>query len=452
MQHGGLNAQSALEGIAPPPEIARVVVELPLETPLDYHIPPDLRTGCRIGQRVLVPLAKRQILGYIVGLASTSTVADLKELVEILDETPLLTPALLQLTRWIAEYYLCPWGQVLKAAVPEGFRVQTEAVYTLTTQAQDHPETWPQGRAGEVLQCLAHHGAQRQHELERLLEVQELAPWLRRLEQQGLVLRQQQRLAPKTQPRLVTVIRLRLSCAEAEALRQQLQQRSPNQAAVLALLQEQPVWELAALRQRCPGAPAAVKRLASRAAVDVTQVEKMRAVVPAAPMVATSPPTLNQAQQQALWQIETRLASAESATPVLLYGVTGSGKTEVYIRAIAAALRQGKTALVLVPEIALTDQLVERFVARFASQIAVLHSGLSAGERFDEWRRLASGEARIAIGARSAVFAPLENLGLIVVDEEHDTSYKQEETPRYHARDVATVSYTHLTLPTIYSV
>src|SRR4051812_21095289 len=108
MQHGDLNARSALEEIAPPPAIARVVVELPLETPLDYRIPPDLRTGCRIGQRVLVPLGKRQVLGYIVGLSRTSTVADLKELVEILDETPLLTPALLQLTHWIAEYYLCP--------------------------------------------------------------------------------------------------------------------------------------------------------------------------------------------------------------------------------------------------------------------------------------------------------------------------------------------------------
>jgi primosomal protein N' (replication factor Y) len=147
---------------------------------------------------------------------------------------------------------------------------------------------------------------------------------------------------------------------------------------------------------------------------------------------------LNQAQQQALEQIEARLVASDS-TPVLLYGITGSGKTEVYMRAIATALRQGKTALVLVPEIALTDQLIQRFVARFASRIAVLHSGLSAGERFDEWRRLAGGAARIAIGARSAVFAPLLALGLIVVDEEHDTSYKQEETPRYNARDVAIV-------------
>src|SRR5262247_2938479 len=199
MQHGDLSTRSALVGIAPPPEIAQVVVELPLETPLDYRIPPDLLTGCCIGQRVLVPLAKRQVLGYIVGLAGTSSITDLKELVEILDETPLLTPALLRLSRWIAEYYLCPWGQVLKAAVPEGFRVQTEAVYALTATAQENPQAWPPGRAGEVLQSLAHHGAQRQHELERILGVPDIAAVLRRLQHQELLLRQQHRLAPKTQ-------------------------------------------------------------------------------------------------------------------------------------------------------------------------------------------------------------------------------------------------------------
>lgn len=437
MQHSGLTAQCALEGIDTP-AIAQVAVELPLEAPLDYRIPQDLRPACRVGQRVLVPVGKRQVLGYIVGLASSSTIADLKELVEILDDTPLVTPALLQLTRWIAEYYLCPWGQVLKAAVPEGFRVQTDAVYALTATAQDNPQVWPQGRAGEVLQSLAHRAGQRQHELERRLGVSDLASVLRRLQHQGLLLRQQQRLPPRTQPRLVTVVRLCLPPPAAYDLQQRLQQRSPSQAAVLAVFQAQPEWELSALRQRLPGAPAAVQRLAARAAVEVVQVEKLRAVVPAPPMLAAPPHTLNQAQQHALWHIESRLAAADS-TPVLLYGVTGSGKTEVYMRAIGTALHQGKTALVLVPEIALTDQLVERFVARFASHIAILHSGLSAGERFDEWRRLACGEARIAIGARSAVFAPLNNLGLVVVDEEHDTSYKQEETPRYNARDVAIV-------------
>src|SRR5262249_43049068 len=186
---GNTHHGSVLEGIATQqtPEIAEVVVELPLETPLDYRIPQDLRTSCQTGQRVLVPVGKRQILGYIVGLTSTSPVADLKDLIEVLDDTPLLTPALLQLTRWIAEYYLCPWGQVLKAAVPEGFRVQTEAVYNLMAQAQDNPQAWPQGRAGEVLQYLADHGGQGQHALERKLEVPDLTPVLRRLQHQGLL-------------------------------------------------------------------------------------------------------------------------------------------------------------------------------------------------------------------------------------------------------------------------
>src|SRR5262249_32139655 len=296
MQHSGLTAPVALERLETP-AIAQVAVELPLEAPLDYRIPQDLRPSCQVGQRVLVPVGKRQVLGYIVGLTSTSPVTDLKELVEVLDDTPLLTPALLQLTRWIADYYLWSWGQVLKAAVPEGFRVQTEAVYGLTAMAQENQPAWPQGRAGEVLQSLAHHGAQRQHELERMLGVPDIAAVLRRLQHQELLLRQQHRLAPKTQPRLVTVVRACLSPADAHALQQQLQQRSPSQAAILAVLQEQPEWEMPALRQRLPGAPMAVKRLATRAAVEIVQVEKMRAVVPVPPTLAAPPPTLNPAQQ-----------------------------------------------------------------------------------------------------------------------------------------------------------
>ncbi|MCZ6873520.1 MAG: primosomal protein N', partial [bacterium] len=143
-------------------------------------------------------------------------------------------------------------------------------------------------------------------------------------------------------------------------------------------------------------------------------------------------------QQQALQHIHAKL-SAPDGRPILLHGVTGSGKTEVYMQATRSILEQNKSALILTPEISLTGQLVERFAARYPAQVAVLHSGLSDGERFDEWRRLSGGHARIAIGARSAVFAPLPQLGLIIVDEEHDTSYKQEETPRYNARDVAIV-------------
>ncbi len=158
--------------------------------------------------------------------------------------------------------------------------------------------------------------------------------------------------------------------------------------------------------------------------------------------IATTNLVLNEEQTTALHMVQKGMADSESAKPILLHGVTGSGKTEIYLQAIKIALERGKNAIVLVPEISLTPQTVERFKSRFAEiqdGVAVLHSHLSEGERHDEWHKIHSGRARIVIGARSAVFAPLENLGLIVVDEEHETSYKQEEAPRYHARDVAVV-------------
>lgn len=421
------------------PSIAHVAVELPLDEPLDYGIPPTLRAQCCLGQRVLVPVGRRQVLGYIVGLADSSPHPTLKDLAELLDDTPLLTPSLLQLTRWIAQYYVCPWGQVIKAAIPEGFRVHSEVLYGLAAVLPTATtDTWPEGKAGALLAYLAAHGPTRQQELADALATPHLHALLQRLQTQGFLTRQQQQVAPRVRQRLVRVVRLRLPREAAQALQHQLQPRSPVQATVLALLQEQDTWELAALRVRLPQAAAAVKRLAQRAVVEILHVEKPRTVVAPAPASVSLPPPLTSDQEQALQHIEAKLAAPDT-TPVLLHGVTGSGKTEVYMRAIAMVLARGQTALVLVPEIALTEQLVERFVARFASRIAVLHSGLSAGERFDEWRRLAQGDAHIAIGARSAIFAPLQHLGLIIVDEEHDTSYKQEETPRYNARDVAVV-------------
>jgi primosomal protein N' (replication factor Y) len=422
--------------------VAQVALEQPLSTPLDYLVPESLSAACQLGQRVLVPLGPRHVQGYVVGLTPRSDlgVGALKPIVDVLDEVPLLTSALLTLTHWVADYYMCPWGLVLKAAVPQGFRVRSEAVYSLTPRAQADPSAWPGGRSASALQSLAEHGPQRRDELARTLEVDAkgLGPLLRRLQTAGWVAGEQQRQTPKVRQRMVAVVRLTLSPEAAEALRQEVASRAPKQADVLAQLIRQPLWELADLQARVPGARAAVQRLVQRGAVAMEQVEKRRSVIPKDVSGRDTLPRLSPAQQHAFQQIEVKLA-APDGVPVLLLGVTGSGKTEVYMRAIDTVLKQDKTALVLVPEISLTAQATERFTLRFGDRIAVLHSGLSAGERFDEWRRLARGEARIAIGARSAVFAPLPNLGLIIVDEEHDTSYKQEEAPRYHARDVAIV-------------
>jgi primosomal protein N' (replication factor Y) len=421
-----------------PPSIAQVAVERPVDTPLDYRIPPSLQPRCRVGQRVLVPLGPRLLQGYIVGLTATSAVEHLRELDDILDDAPLLTPELLRLTRWIADYYRCPLGLVIKAAIPSGFRIRSTAVYSLTPAADNHPRVWPGGQAGVLLHCLAEHGEQRREELARRLGSVNLPPLLRRLVQQGLVQTQQQRLPPSAQRRMVPCVRLRLPGDKSHTLLLQLQRQAPTQAAILQLLQQRSVWELAALRVHIPGATAAVKRLRQRGAVEVVHQEQMRQVAPLHDERPAAAPILNRAQQHAFERIKAKLDTPDG-TPVLLHGVTGSGKTEVYMQAIAENLRRHRTAVVLVPEISLTNQLVERFASRFPAQVGVLHSGLSAGERFDEWRRLSSGEARIAIGARSAVFAPLPHLGLLIVDEEHDASYKQEEAPRYNARDVAIV-------------
>ena len=420
------------------PCIAQVIVELPLDEPLDYHIPPALQGHCAVGQRVMVPVGHRELLGYIVALAAHSSVPDLKPLTEVLDETPVVSPDLLRLTKWVADYYLCAWGQVLKAAIPEGFRERSATVYDLTPEARQSLATWPAGRAGEVLRCLQRQGAARRQDLAKTVGAGSLAGLLRRLQDQGLVTQTRQRRAPKVRERTATMVRLLAGADAARTLVEQIRPRAPKQAQVLTCLLEQPACELKTLRRQVTGAAAAVKRLQQQGVVEAYQVEDLRRVVPSPPDQPAPQPVLNDAQRRALEQIEAKLA-APDGTPVLLHGITGSGKTEVYMRAIASVLRQGQSALVLVPEIALTEQSVQRFAARFASRLAVLHSGLSGGERFDEWRRLARGDVRIAIGTRSAVFAPLQRLGLIVVDEEHDTSYKQEEAPRYNARDVAIV-------------
>ncbi|ETX02187.1 MAG: hypothetical protein ETSY2_36070, partial [Candidatus Entotheonella gemina] len=362
--------------------VAKVALEQPLATPLDYRVPESLIAACQLGQRVLVPLGPRHVQGYVVALTPGSEVEAeaLKPIVDVLDdESPLLTPALLKLTRWVADYYMCPWGLVLKAAVPQGFRVRSEAVYRLTPQAQAEPSAWPGGRAASALQLLAEQGPQRRSELARKLDVdvKGIGPLLRRLETEGWVAGEQQRQAPKVRQRMVAVVRLTLSPEDAEALHQEVASRAPKQADVLSQLIQQPLWELADLQAQVPGARAAVQRLVQRGAVAMEQVEKMRSVIPKDVRSPDTLPRLNAAQQHAFQQIEVKLA-APDGVPVLLLGVTGSGKTEVYMRAIDTALKQDKTALVLVPEISLTAQATERFTMRFGDRIAVLHSGLSA--------------------------------------------------------------------------
>ena len=351
------------------PVIARVTLDLALSKEFDYLIPKELEEVVEVGARVKVPFARRQVLGCVTALLEDSPHPNLRPILKTIGRQSHVTPKILELARWLADYYCCPPEIALKTVLPEAVRKEKEGWREqLFVRALPAPETMPKlsKRQWEILEMAR---AAKEFPLQELLrQTSTTTLTLRRLEDKGLI-----HIAP------------------------QISERDPYAREIIL-----PTQALA----------------------------------------------LNAEQQRAVAEIIAAAeagAGADKPKPVfLLHGVTGSGKTEVYLQAISHALQRGQGAIVLVPEISLTPQTVERFKGRFSAGaartlVAVLHSHLSAGERHDEWHKIRQGRARIVIGARSAVFAPVDPLGLIIVDEEHENSYKQEESPRYHARDVAVV-------------
>ncbi|NOY52047.1 MAG: primosomal protein N' [Deltaproteobacteria bacterium] len=346
------------------PGIAKVVVP-GVRKIFHYTIPSSLRKSALPGIRVRISLGRRKTIGYLVSRIPESSVPKLKDISDVLDEAPLLTEEMLRLTRWISDYYLAPWGTVIRCVLPAGIdtvREKRERVYRMNLPA------------GEIRKQL---------------------------------------------PRL--------------------ERKTPAQVRVLkAFLASPGEYTSAFLRTRTGTGPDVLRRLVKNGFLCREERTVLRDPFAGEKPQQSSPPRLTKEQEKAVRQINGSLKEG-LFQPFLLHGVTGSGKTEVYLRAIETTLARGKEAIVIVPEIALTPQLVRIFRSRFADKVSVLHSGLSEGERVDQWRRIRRGEAGVAIGARSAVFAPFSHLGIIVVDEEHDTTYKQGETPRYHARDLAVV-------------
>jgi primosomal protein N' (replication factor Y) len=362
--------------------IARVSLEIALRKEFDYLIPTELARQIDVGSRVQVPFGPRKILGVVTAVAEESGHTNLKPILKVIGAQTLVTPKVLKLARWIGEYYCCAPEIALKSVLPEAVR-------------------------------------------------KEDAGWRERL-----------------------FVRVLPTTGEFPKL-------PKRQQDVWNLVEESREIPLAELVELAGTTTSTVRKLEDRGLVLITSEVSERDPYAHETILATQPLMLNPAQVVALGKIKAAMDSRNSESGIknkeaspekpstfnlqpstfLLYGVTGSGKTEIYLQAIAHALEQGKGAIVLVPEISLTPQTVERFKARFSSGklqtlVAVLHSHLSAGERHDEWHKIRQGRARIVIGARSAIFAPVEPLGLIIVDEEHEHTYKQEEAPRYHARDV----------------
>ncbi len=387
-----------------------------------YRIAPELGTA-QAGRRVVVPLGRRTETGIVLGPGEAK--GEIRDAVRLLDDAPLLSAEIVGLVRWAASHYLSPLGPALKSALPPGLDVRDALVPRLTDAGRALLET---GQLDLPGQEEALRRALRKASTRARLGRAEVADLSRR----GLVRLEREEVRPRVAPQLVETAE---ACpgASPESLR-----RAPRQAEVLLWLvarcEPVPVEEvLAAFPRARPHLKALVERKLAK--LDL---------VPAGPAPLAEAPWGSQehsptpAQATALRELKAAI-DGRAFAPFLLHGVTGSGKTWVYLEAIAHARAHGLGALALVPEIALTPQLAGRFRARFGADVAVLHSGLSDAERVAEWQRVRDGRAGIVVGARSAIWAPVARLGIAVVDEEHEPSYKQEERLRYHARDLALV-------------
>jgi len=428
----------------PRPVTVNVVLLRPLDQAFTYRVPDALVNAAQVGSRVLVPFRDRRLTGVIVGEGPPPDTLDfaVKDVLDVLDNVPTCTDDVLALTEWIADYYVCSWGEALKAALPAGISVETQRTLRRT---EADPGDWTEHDvARRVLDDLAEHPNTTLSAVRKRLGPAVPLALVRRMAADGVIevetALQDERVSAKTETHLRFAPAFRHPSAAAD-LTEQL--RGEKQKAVIEALdgfREQGVPEprQADVVTRADAPYSTVRSLVDKGMIERVDKEVVRS--PLDDLPDPEPPAdhdLLPAQQDALDAITGAVDEGCYGT-FLLHGITGSGKTEVYIRALKAVRAQGRTGIILVPEIALTPQTVQRFRAHFGDQIAVLHSQMSAGERYDAWRRLRTGDATIAIGPRSAVLAPLENLGLIVVDEEHETSYKQfDPAPRYHARDVA---------------
>jgi primosomal protein N' (replication factor Y) len=419
------------------PMIAHVVVIPPIagNELLAYSVPPSLAPRVREGVRVLVPLGARQVTGIVLEPGGHVPKVRLRDVLDVLDEAPLLSPELLGLCKFAASYYMTTLGEVLSTAVLAGLRAESHRTVRLVSMPNGAQLAGLGKTEREVVERLGPERSVRVSALVRASRASRFYAALRSLATAGWIAVDEHRARSAASVRYETVWRLARPATSDE--QKQLQSRAKAQWLAL-----ERVVGAGQNGLRTSGAGTdlrvtALRGLAARGLVRADRVETYRRVAP--PTTGSPPPFApNVDQQQAIDAVGAVIDTTHFQT-FLLQGVTGSGKTEVYLQAAARALHLGRGALILVPEIALTHDLVERVCARFGDAVAVLHSGLSDGERFDEWRRLARREARIAVGVRSAVFAPVADLGLIVVDEEHDASYKQDEGLRYNARDLAIV-------------
>jgi primosomal protein N' (replication factor Y) len=420
---------------------AEVVLNLPLKGSFTYSVPAEFHAIIQPGFRVFVPFGRRKLTGYVVSLSDKcdSTFA-IKNIEDVLDTDPVLSPEILSLTRWVAGYYQSSWGEAVKAALPAGLEDESREILTLSQKGTDAlnakslKEPWL-----IILETVLQKGQITPGQLRRLLKNKFSAYTLAHLKKTGYLQSQLQIKRSSVRYQYEKLARAVTPAPDLVDV-EKLLGRSPKQKAVYALLLESEKT-LSALAEKIPTYAPAFKQLREKGLAELATQKINRDFASDDTDASWSPDAelpFTPDQQRAYTELNHSLTVGEFKT-YLLHGVTGSGKTELYIRCIQSALELNKTAIMMVPEISLTPQTVARFHARFGKNVAILHSGLSQKERYLEWKKIQEARVSIVVGARSAIFAPFKNLGVIVIDEEHDSSYKQDSSPRYHARDTAIV-------------
>lgn len=404
-----------------------VALLLPISKTFIYSVPDQWREIAGPGKRVLAPLGKRSVTGYIISFASLLPEGkEIFPLRRVFDDDTAISEKLWQFLLWTAHYYFQPIGEVIKCALPPGIHPRVKEAYNITAAGQEALHNLSLTEAEKkILLILKERGqglrvkGSDQKTLQKMLA-------------HGWIERKEPFLEQRVKGKKIPFLRC---LAEAKDMR-----LTSLQAEALKFIAAAGEISLPDFRAKYANSSALIKKFKEHNLIEIYFKETFRQISWGEGMEWPIPASLHltPAQEKAIAEISQALAH-KNFHPFLLHGVTGSGKTEVYLRAIEKAIAQGRAALLLVPEISLTSQVMAYFKDRCPYSLAILHSGLTPGERFDEWRRIKRGVAKLVIGARSAIFAPFENIGLFIIDEEHDTSYKQEEKVLYHARDLALV-------------
>ncbi|MDN4636753.1 MULTISPECIES: primosomal protein N' [unclassified Bacillus (in: firmicutes)] len=408
--------------------IAEVIVDVTtkaIDRPFDYRVPDRFKGLVKAGMRVVVPFGPRKIQGFVTKIKEETDVqsGNIKDIVDLFDLSPVLTDELLELSHWLTEKTLSYHITALQSMLPAAMKAKYEKEIQVLS-------------AEELPQSLKELFGQQESILYADIPPEQLKPIQKHVQKGHLEVRYH--VSQKSGKKKVRTLQIAVTKEKLEEKQEQLKKNAVKQKALLTFLfQANETTFLAKdLQQQTGASSQTIKALIQEGLLTESYEEIYRDPYRDREFTPSTPLDLTTEQAEAAKPIH-QAVSDEKHETFLLHGVTGSGKTEIYLQTIDHVLQKGKEAIVLVPEISLTPQMVQRFKERFGSNVAVLHSGLSTGEKYDEWRKIHRKEVKLVVGARSAVFAPFENLGMIIIDEEHESSYKQEEMPRYHAKDVA---------------